>query len=231
MLLACAVLLACGKKADNETASSEKTVVEQELSSASDAMSSTKAEEAAADSFGAARETEAVSTKPCKVKKHAQKGKAMVTAEGRTISVPTTIEGLRKEGFTFSGDSDVLKPEEVGYCRVGYKGAFNNIRLTVKNMTADPLKVSECTILGVEAASVVRDPDLTLYGIPMGATWTDVLSTYGKPFSQTDPNEDGISSVAYQFGTDINSSRIVFVFFKNGNVIDATYSDYSVISK
>jgi hypothetical protein len=177
-----------------------------------------------------ATESEA-SQKKCTVVKHADEGKAMVTAGEKTISVPTTFEGLAAEGFTFSGAENVLEPGKTGQCRVGYRNAFNNIRLTVKNTTDDYMRIRDCTIIGVETGSVTRDPDLTLYGIPMGAKWSDVLSTYGKPFSQTDADENGVASVTYQFGTDINSSQVVFVYFKNGNVIDATYEDFSITSK
>jgi hypothetical protein len=240
-LFAAVLLAGCGTKgqaggsAGSSAAASPARTSSQASAEASTAGKSAAGSTAAAKSTSAASKSSAASSavssdkKKCKVLKHQQDGKAIVMAGGMSISVPTTFTGLEKDGFVFSGADEIIKAGESASCRVGYKGAFVNIKLNVKNTTADSMKLRECTIKGVEVASSTADPDLSLYGIPMGATWTDVLSTYGKPFTQTDPDDNGVSSVTYQFGTDINSKQVVFVYFKEGNVIDATYDDFSLI--
>jgi len=229
-------LSSCGQKKEEKALSSEidsstdETVLTMEAETASETEEETPATGSNLQTESAEEKTDA-SDRPCKVVRHDQVGTAMVTALGKTISVPTSFSGLEKEDFEFEGADVVLQPGESGSCRVKYKGSYSHIKLNVKNTTSDGMLVRDCTIHGIEVVSLERDPDLTLYGIPMGATWTDVLSTYGQPFSQTEPGENHVYSVTYQFGTDINSEKVIFIYFKDGNVIDATYDDFSLITK
>ena len=155
----------------------------------------------------------------------------MVTAGDRTISVPTTFEGLEMEGAEFEGEELIVKAGSTGTCRVKYKGDYNNIRISVKNNQDYDMAVRDCTIKGIEIASQEPDPELTLYGIPMGATRQQIADVYGEPFSKTFDDENGMSNMVYQFGTDIYSEQVVMIIFKDKRAVAASYDDFSLIVK
>lgn len=169
--------------------------------------------------------------KEIRVIKHAQDGRAMVIAGGMTLSVPTTFTGLEKDGFVFSGADETVKSGGSGTCRVYYKNSPNHIMLSVKNLTEDTLRVRDCTIKGVEVKSETPDPDLMLYGVPMGATRQQVADIYGEPFSKDQPDDSKVTYMTYQFGEDIYSEKVVMFFFKNGKAYYATYEDFSLVGK
>ena len=149
------------------------------------------------------------------VVKHKQEGTHMVTAGGLTISVPTTFEGLEAEGAVFEGDDVIVTAGKSGSCRVRYKGSFSHIRINVKNNTEYDMAVRDCTVKGIEVGSTDPDPELTLYGIPMGATRQQIADVYGEPFSKTFDDENHMSNMVYQFGEDIHSNQIVMIIFKD----------------
>lgn len=161
------------------------------------------------------------------VTRHRQEGLHMVTAGKLTISVPTTFEGLEQEGACFLGEGEPVKPNATGSCRVSYRGQYGNIRIDVINNTEYTMAVRDCTIKGVEIASREPDPELTLYGIPMGATRQQVADVYGEPFSKTFDDAQHMSNMVYQFGDDIYSSRVVMILFENGRAVSASYDDFS----
>ena len=165
------------------------------------------------------------------VRKHKEEGTHMVTAGSMTISVPTTFEGLEMEGAEFEGDTKIVKAGGTGNCRVKYKGAFNSIRINVKNNQDYDMAVRDCTIKGIEIASQEPDPDLTLFGIPMGATRQEIADVYGEPFSKTFDDDKGMSNMVYQFGTDIYSQQVVMIIFKDKKAVMASYDDFSLVVK
>ena len=154
-----------------------------------------------------------------------------VSAGSMTISVPTTFEGLEMEGAEFEGDTKIVKAGGTGNCRVKYKGAFNSIRINVKNNQDYDMAVRDCTIKGIEIASQEPDPDLTLFGIPMGATRQEIADVYGEPFSKTFDDDKGMSNMVYQFGTDIYSQQVVMIIFKDKKAVMASYDDFSLVVK
>ena len=165
------------------------------------------------------------------VTRHRQEGLHMVTAGKLTISVPTTFEGLEQEGACFLGEGEPVKPNATGSCRVSYRGQYGNIRIDVINNTEYTMAVRDCTIKGVEIASREPDPELTLYGIPMGATRQQVADVYGEPFSKTFDDAQHMSNMVYQFGDDIYSSRVVMILFENGRAVSASYDDFSQVAR
>lgn len=182
-----------------------------------------------ADFVNEAETSESVRREPVQlsVTKHKQEGRHMVRAGKLTLSVPTTFDGLEREGAHFMGDKDLVRANETGSCRVRYRGGYGNIRIHVINNTDDTMVVRDCTVKGVEIASREADPELTLYGIPMGATRHQVAAVYGEPFSKTFDDEKGMSNMVYQFGTDIYSKQIVMILFENGRAVSASYDDFA----
>ena len=222
--------------AETAAADAGETGADSEIAAADAGGSEAAAETAAADAgeSGTAAET-AAETKASQaeivVKKHKQEGTHMVTAGDRTISVPTTFEGLEMEGAEFEGEELIVKAGSTGTCRVKYKGDYNNIRISVKNNQDYDMAVRDCTIKGIEIASQEPDPELTLYGIPMGATRQQIADVYGEPFSKTFDDENGMSNMVYQFGTDIYSEQVVMIIFKDKRAVAASYDDFSLIVK
>lgn len=257
LILLVACLAGCGKQAGSagggtQQAAAEESKAEETAADAgkADTAAEAAAETAAADAGGseAAAETAAADagesgtaaetaaeTKAFQaeivVKKHKQEGTHMVTAGDRTISVPTTFEGLEMEGAEFEGEELIVKAGSTGTCRVKYKGDYNNIRISVKNNQDYDMAVRDCTIKGIEIASQEPDPELTLYGIPMGATRQQIADVYGEPFSKTFDDENGMSNMVYQFGTDIYSEQVVMIIFKDKRAVAASYDDFSLIVK
>ena len=172
--------------------------------------------------------TEETEPKPTVVR-HKQEGKHMVTAGDLTISVPTTFEGLEMEGAEFSGDDAIVRAGRKGSCRLKYRGAFNSIRINVTNNTDYDMAVRDCTIWGIEVASQEPDPELTLYGIQMGATRQEIADVYGEPFSKTFDDENHMSNMVYQFGEDIHSNQIVMIIFKDKKAVAASYDDFDLV--
>ena len=168
---------------------------------------------------------------PLVVTKHKEDGTHMVTAGSMTISVPTTFEGLEMEGAEFQGDKELVLSGKTGTARVKYKGGFGSIRLTVKNNTEYDMAVRECTIIGIEIGSTEPDPELTLYGIPMGATRQEIADVYGEPFSKTFDDENHLSNMVYQFGTDIHSNQVVMIIFRDKKAVAASYEDFSLVRR
>ena len=105
------LLTACGGKSKAETESSAKALEIQ----AETAIPDIKAASAEAAESEEAAQTVTV---PLQIEKHKQEGRHMVRAGGRTISVPTSFEGLLKEGAVFSGENDIVKAGATGSCRV-----------------------------------------------------------------------------------------------------------------
>ena len=182
-------------------------------------------EDSAQAETAAAEETEPKPT----VVRHKQEGKHMVTAGDLTISVPTTFEGLEMEGAEFSGDDVIVRAGRKGSCRLKYRGAFNSIRINVTNNTDYDMAVRDCTIWGIEVASQAPDPELTLYGIQMGATRQEIADVYGEPFSKTFDDENHMSNMVYQFGEDIHSNQIVMIIFKDKKAVAASYDDFDLV--
>ena len=243
LILLVACLAGCGKQAGSAGGGTQQAAAEESKAeeTAADAGKAETAAEAAAETAaadagesGTAAET-AAETKASQaeivVKKHKQEGTHMVTAGDRTISVPTTFEGLEMEGAEFEGEELIVKAGSTGTCRVKYKGDYNNIRISVKNNQDYDMAVRDCTIKGIEIASQEPDPELTLYGIPMGATRQQIADVYGEPFSKTFDDENGMSNMVYQFGTDIYSEQVVMIIFKDKRAVAASYDDFSLIVK
>ncbi len=188
----------------------------------------TSAEEMSAGETSAEETTEPV---PLVVTKHKEDGTHMVTAGALTISVPTTFEGLEMEGAEFQGDQDLVLSGKTGTARVKYKDGFGSIRITVKNNTEYDMAVRECTIIGIEVGSTEPDPELTLFGIPMGATRQEIADVYGEPFSKTFDDENHLSNMVYQFGTDIHSNQVVMIIFRDKKAVAASYEDFSLVRR
>jgi len=187
------------------------------------------AQETAGAAEEASAETEPETEPEPTVVRHKQEGKHMVKAGGLTISVPTTFEGLEMEGAEFSGDDVIVRAGQKGSCRMKYRGAFNSIRINVTNNTDYDMAVRECTIWGIEVASQEPDPELSLYGITMGATRQEIADVYGEPFSKTFDDENHMSNMVYQFGEDIHSNQIVMIIFKDKKAVAASYDDFDLV--
>ncbi len=191
------------------------------------------AEETTPEETSAAETTAEETTEPVPlvVTKHKEDGTHMVTAGALTISVPTTFEGLEMEGAEFQGDRELVRSGKTGTARVKYKDGFGSIRITVKNNTEYDMEVRECTIIGIEVGSTEPDPELTLYGIPMGATRQEIADVYGEPFSKTFDDENHLSNMVYQFGTDIHSNQVVMIIFRDKKAVAASYEDFSLVRR
>ena len=187
------------------------------------------AQETAGAAEEASAETEPETEPEPTVVRHKQEGKHMVRAGDMTISVPTTFEGLEMEGAEFSGDDVIVRAGQKGSCRMKYRGAFNSIRINVTNNTDYDMAVRECTIWGIEVASQEPDPELSLYGITMGATRQEIADVYGEPFSKTFDDENHMSNMVYQFGEDIHSNQIVMIIFKDKKAVAASYDDFDLV--
>gem|GEM_PF-357730 len=228
-----------GGEAPEETGAGSFAEADGETSAETDAESAAEAEGGspegadAGSSAETAAETPAEETEPVEltVVKHRQEGTHMVTAGGLTISVPTTFEGLEAEGAVFQGDDVIVTAGKSGSCRVRYKGSFSHIRINVKNNTEYDMAVRDCTVKGIEIGSTEPDPELTLYGIPMGATRQQIADVYGEPFSKTFDDEKGMSNMVYQFGTDIYSNQIVMIIFRDKKAVAASFDDFSLVRR
>lgn len=242
ILLAAAGSLA-GRKKNTEKAAAETSSAaveaenngaaetsEEPLTSADEKKVPEKVEHDAEVAAKAEAATEAVKIveKPV-VTKHPQNGTHMVHAGNMTISVPTTIDGLAAEGAVFRGADDLVLSGKTGSCRVQYKGSFGCIRINVTNNTEDDMAVRDCTVTGIEIASTTPDPELTLYGIPMGATRLEIAEVYGEPFSKTFDDEAHMSNMVYQFGTEIYSNQVVMIIFKDSKAVSASFDDFSLV--
>ena len=233
----------CGQKSGAEASSesaaaTEETVVTEgtEGSAGSEQTAALTGEETGTaseeESSGAEETGETEEAPPALVvTKHKEDGTHMVTAGAMTISVPTTFEGLEMEGAEFQGDHDLVLSGKTGTARMKYKGGFGSIRITVKNNTEYDMEVRECTIIGVEVGSTEPDPELTLYGIPMGATRQEIADVYGEPFSKTFDDENHLSNMVYQFGTDIHSNQVVMIIFRDKKAVAASYEDFSLVRR
>lgn len=214
-----------GQVTEGLPASSAEQEAEQEAQQETLPAEAPSQEEAAQAETAAAEDAEPKPT----VVRHKQEGKHMVTAGDLTISVPTTFEGLEMEGAEFSGDDAIVRAGRKGSCRLKYRGAFNSIRINVTNNTDYDMAVRDCTIWGIEVASQAPDPELTLYGIQMGATRQEIADVYGEPFSKTFDDENHMSNMVYQFGEDIHSNQIVMIIFKDKKAVAASYDDFDLV--
>ena len=205
-----------------------KTETTAETSAAAEQTAETPADGQSAEETTAEETAEPV---PLVVTKHKEDGTHMVTAGAMTISVPTTFEGLEMEGAEFQGDRELVRSGKTGTARVKYKDGFGSIRITVKNNTEYDMAVRECTIIGIEVGSTEPDPELTLYGIPMGATRQEIADVYGEPFSKTFDDENHLSNMVYQFGTDIHSNQVVMIIFRDKKAVAASYEDFSLVRR
>ena len=224
------MMLAAGCGGKTETTAETSAAAEQTAETPVDGQSAgeTSAEETSAEEKAAEETTEPV---PLVVTKHKEDGTHMVTAGAMTISVPTTFEGLEMEGAEFQGDRELVRSGKTGTARVKYKDGFGSIRITVKNNTEYDMEVRECTIIGIEVGSTEPDPELTLYGIPMGATRQEIADVYGEPFSKTFDDENHLSNMVYQFGTDIHSNQVVMIIFRDKKAVAASYEDFSLVRR
>ena len=220
------MMLAAGCGGKTETTAETSAAAEQTAETPADGQS---AEEATAEETSAAEET--TEPVPLVVTKHKEDGTHMVTAGAMTISVPPTFEGLEMEGAEFQGDRELVRSGKTGTARVKYKDGFGSIRITVKNNTEYDMEVRECTIIGIEVGSTEPDPELTLYGIPMGATRQEIADVYGEPFSKTFDDENHLSNMVYQFGTDIHSNQVVMIIFRDKKAVAASYEDFSLVRR
>ena len=224
-----------GGEAPGEAGAGTSAEAGGETSAETDAESAAEAEAGSPEGAdaGTSAETPAEETEPVEltVVKHRQEGTHMVTAGGLTISVPTTFEGLEAEGAVFQGDDVIVTAGKSGSCRVRYKGSFSHIRINVKNNTEYDMAVRDCTVKGIEIGSTEPDPELTLYGIPMGATRQQIADVYGEPFSKTFDDEKGMSNMVYQFGTDIYSNQIVMIIFRDKKAVAASFDDFSLVRR
>ena len=214
-----------GQVTEGLPASSAEQEAEQEAQQETLPAEAPSQEEAAQAETAAAEDAEPKPT----VVRHKQEGKHMVTAGDLTISVPTTFEGLEMEGAEFSGDDAIVRAGRKGSCRLKYRGAFNSIRINVTNNTDYDMAVRDCTIWGIEVASQEPDPELTLYGIQMGATRQEIADVYGEPFSKTFDDENHMSNMVYQFGEDIHSNQIDMIIFKDKKAVAASYDDFDLV--
>lgn len=225
---------ASGPGAESGTGAEDAASAEQPAESGAEDADGAGAEPGTDAAESASSEAEQPSgTEPVEltVVKHKQEGTHMVTAGGLTISVPTTFEGLEAEGAVFEGDDMIVTAGKSGSCRVRYKGSFSHIRINVKNNTEYDMAVRDCTVKGIEVGSTDPDPELTLYGIPMGATRQQIADVYGEPFSKTFDDENGMSNMVYQFGTDIYSNQIVMIIFRDRKAVAASYDDFSLVRR
>ena len=224
------MMLAAGCGGKTETTAETSAAAEQTAETPADGQS---AEEATAEETSAAETAAEETTEPVPlvVTKHKEDGTHMVTAGAMTISVPTTFEGLEMEGAEFQGDRELVRSGKTGTARVKYKDGFGSIRITVKNNTEYDMEVRECTIIGIEVGSTEPDPELTLYGIPMGATRQEIADVYGEPFSKTFDDENHLSNMVYQFGTDIHSNQVVMIIFRDKKAVAASYEDFSLVRR
>lgn len=229
MAAAALLLLSCGKRMSRTAADPADSGTGEEAESSVSETAEASATASAPVEVGSGEPASAVSGQELVVTRHKQEGKHMVSAAGLTISVPTTFDGLAAEGAEFSGDGDIVKAGATGSCRVKYRGSFNSIRINVKNNQDYSMAVRECTVKGIEIGSQQPDPELTLYGIPMGATRQQIADVYGEPFSKTFDDADGMSNMVYQFGTDIYSNQVVMILFRNGRAVAASYDDFSLV--
>ena len=225
---------AAAQEAQQETEQEVSQEAEQEVSQGAEQEASRGAEqeeaqETAGTAGEASAETEPETEPEPTVVRHKQEGKHMVRAGNMTISVPTTFEGLEMEGAEFSGDDVLVRAGQKGSCRMKYRGAFNSIRINVTNNTDYDMAVRECTIWGIEVASQEPDPELSLYGITMGATRQEIADVYGEPFSKTFDDENHMSNMVYQFGEDIHSNQIVMIIFKDKKAVAASYDDFDLV--
>ena len=224
------MMLAAGCGGKTETTAETSAAAEQSAETPADGQSAeeTSAEETPAAETAPEETTEPV---PLVVTKHKEDGTHMVTAGAMTISVPTTFEGLEMEGAEFQGDRELVRSGKTGTARVKYKDGFGSIRITVKNNTEYDMEVRECTIIGIEVGSTEPDPELTLFGIPMGATRQEIADVYGEPFSKTFDDENHLSNMVYQFGTDIHSNQVVMIIFRDKKAVAASYEDFSLVRR
>ena len=224
------MMLAAGCGGKTETTAETSAAAEQSAETPADGQSAeeTSAEETPAAETAPEETTEPV---PLVVTKHKEDGTHMVTAGVMTISVPTTFEGLEMEGAEFQGDRELVRSGKTGTARVKYKDGFGSIRITVKNNTEYDMEVRECTIICIELGSTEPDPELTLYGIPMGATRQEIADVYGEPFSKTFDDENHLSNMVYQFGTDIHSNQVVMIIFRDKKAVAASYEDFSLVRR
>ena len=215
----------CGSKTEKpaETSAAAEQTAETPAAAEQTPAGETSAEETTAE--------ETAEPVPLVVTKHKEDGTHMVTAGALTISVPTTFEGLEMEGAEFQGDQDLVRSGKTGTARVKYKDGFGSIRITVKNNTEYDMEVRECTIIGIEVGSTEPDPELTLFGIPMGATRQEIADVYGEPFSKTFDDENHLSNMVYQFGTDIHSNQVVMIIFRDKKAVAASYEDFSLVRR
>ena len=225
-----AIAEACRQEAEQEVSQG----AEQEASQAAAQEASQETEQEGMQETAGAAEEASAETEPetepePTVVRHKQEGKHMVRAGDMTISVPTTFEGLEMEGAEFSGDDVIVRAGQKGSCRMKYRGAFNSIRINVTNNTDYDMAVRECTIWGIEVASQEPDPELSLYGITMGATRQEIADVYGEPFSKTFDDENHMSNMVYQFGEDIHSNQIVMIIFKDKKAVAASYDDFDLV--
>ena len=214
-----------GQVTEGLPASSAEQEAEQEAQQETLPAEASSQEDSAQAETAAAEDAEPKPT----VVRHKQEGKHMVTAGDLTISVPTTFEGLEMEGAEFSGDDVVVRAGRKGSCRLKYRGAFNSNRINDTNNTDYDMAVRDCTIWGIEVASQEPDPELTLYGIQIGATRQEIADVYGEPFSKTFDDENHMSNMVYQFGEDIHSNQIVMIIFKDKKAVAASYDDFDLV--
>ena len=225
------MMLAAGCGGKTETAAETSVAAEQTAEETT--PEETTPEETTPEETSAAETTAEETTEPVPlvVTKHKEDGTHMVTAGALTISVPTTFEGLEMEGAEFQGDQELVRSGKTGTARVKYKDGFGSIRITVKNNTEYDMEVRECTIIGIEVGSTEPDPELTLFGIPMGATRQEIADVYGEPFSKTFDDENHLSNMVYQFGTDIHSNQVVMIIFRDKKAVAASYEDFSLVRR
>ncbi len=228
MLVLMMLAAGCGGKTEKPAETSAAAEQSAETTVEGQSAESTPAGETSAEETTAEETTEPV---PLVVTKHKEDGTHMVTAGALTISVPTTFEGLEMEGAEFQGDQELVRSGKTGTARVKYKDGFGSIRITVKNNTEYDMAVRECTIIGVEVGSTEPDPELTLFGIPMGATRQEIADVYGEPFSKTFDDENHLSNMVYQFGTDIHSNQVVMIIFRDKKAVAASYEDFSLVRR
>ena len=228
MLVLMMLAAGCGGKTEKPAETSAAAEQTAETTAEGQSAESTPAGETSAEETTAEETTEPV---PLVVTKHKEDGTHMVTAGALTISVPTTFEGLEMEGAEFQGDQELVRSGKTGTARVKYKDGFGSIRITVKNNTEYDMAVRECTIIGVAVGSTEPDPELTLFGIPMGATRQEIADVYGEPFSKTFDDENHLSNMVYQFGTDIHSNQVVMIIFRDKKAVAASYEDFSLVRR
>ena len=170
-------------------------------------------------------------TLPAEASSQEDSAQAETAAAEETEPKPTVVRHKQegKHSAEFSGDDVIVRAGRKGSCRLKYRGAFNSIRINVTNNTDYDMAVRDCTIWGIEVASQEPDPELTLYGIQMGATRQEIADVYGEPFSKTFDDENHMSNMVYQFGEDIHSNQIVMIIFKDKKAVAASYDDFDLV--